>query len=132
MAFQQGLKFRSLLEFWEHLPENERLITDVLRQVIIEKLPAGTRERLCYNVPFYYGKRRICLVWPASVPGGGIKEGVLLGFCQGHKLRDPGRYLVHGTNKRVYYRIFHSLDEIDEDAMVSVLDEAVAVDRSFR
>ena len=28
-----------MIEFWEWLPENERLIVDVLRQIIIENLP---------------------------------------------------------------------------------------------
>ncbi|MEI9807929.1 MAG: hypothetical protein WDO16_08700 [Bacteroidota bacterium] len=49
----------------------------------------------------------------AAVPRGGIKEGVLLGFWQGNKLRDTDHYLKKGTNKKVYYRIFRSPEEID-------------------
>jgi hypothetical protein len=67
-GFQNGIKFRSLVEFWDYLPAKERIITDVLRQIVLENLPAHCKEKLSYNVPFYYGKRRICLVW-LGTPG---------------------------------------------------------------
>lgn len=132
MDFQKGLKFQSFVEFWDFLPENERIIVDVLRQIILENLPSTCKEKLAYNVPYYYGNKRICLIWPGSVPWGGIRDGVLLGFCQGFKLSDPENYLIHGTNKQVYYQIFHSVDEIDERAIVSLLNEAVNYDAKFR
>jgi len=80
---------------------------------------------------FNYGKRRICLIWPASIPWGGIKSGVLFGFLQGYRLEDKDQYLNHGTNKQVYYRIFHSPDEIDPDAIISLLKEAVEWDSKY-
>lgn len=132
MAFQNGIKFRSLVEFWDYLPEDERIITDVLRQIILEILPPNSKEKLAYNVPFYYGKRRICLIWPASVPYGGIKSGVLLGFCQGNKLKDKDHYLTHGTNKQIFYKIYHSTDEIDADPIMKLLKEAIEVDKKFK
>jgi hypothetical protein len=132
MSFQNGIKFRSMVEFWEYLPENERIITDVLRQIVLENLPTYCKEKLTYNVPFYYGKRRICLIWPASVPWGGIKSGVLFGFLQGYRLEDRDRYLIHGTNKQVYYKIFYSTDEIDPGAIISLLKEALETDTPFK
>lgn len=132
MSFQNGIKFRSLVEFWDYLPEEERIITDVLRQIILENLPPNCKEKLTYNVPFFYGKRRICLVWPASVPWGGFKSGVMLGFCQGSKLKDAQRYLQHGSNKQVFYKIFQSPDQIDTEAIVSLLKEAIAIDGTFK
>ncbi len=117
-----------MIEFWEWLPENERMIADVLRQIIIENLPKGCKEKLTYNVPFYYGKKRICLLWPGSVPWGGFNSGVLLGFSQGNKLKDDANYLTHGTNKKVYYKIFNLVSEIDEGAIVFLLKEAVKID----
>jgi hypothetical protein len=118
MDFQRGIKFQSVVEFWEFLPEEERIIVDLLRQIILKYLPAGFKEKLSYNVPYFYGNRRVCLIWPGSVPWGGFRSGVFLGFCQGNKLVDPDNYLDHGTNKQVYYKIFHSVDEIDEQAIV--------------
>ena len=121
-----------MLEFWEHLPEDQRIITDVLRQIVLETLPSYCKEKLTYNVPFYYGKRRICLIWPASVPWGGFNKGVFFGFCQGPKLTDNDHYLVHGTNKQIYYRIFQSHDEIEVDNLTKLLKQAVEIDNAFR
>lgn len=132
MNFQQGIKFQSFVEFWEYLPEDERLIVDVLRQIILNYLPSGFWEKLSYNVPYFYGNRRVCLIWPGSVPWGGIREGVLLGFCQGNKMPDSENYLTHGTNKQVYYKIFHSVDEIDESAIAKLIKEAVEIDSGFK
>lgn len=132
MSFQKGIKFKSMLEFWEYLPENERIVVDVLRQIVLKHLPSYCKEKLSYNVPYYYGNRRICLIWPGSVPWGGIREGVLFGFCYGNKLKDANNYLMHGTNKQVFYKIFHSPDEIDYDAIVSLLKEALEVDNQFK
>jgi hypothetical protein len=132
MSFQNGIKFQSFVEFWEYLPENERIITDVLRQIVLTNLPVGCKEKLTFNVPYYYGKRRICLIWPGSIPWGGIREGVLLGFCYGNRLEDSGGYLTHGTNKQVYYKIYKSVDEIDETAITSLLNEALKIDNAFR
>ena len=71
------------------------------------------------------------MIWPGSVPWGGIREGVLFGFCYGNRLKDANHYLTHGSNKQVFYKIFHSPDEIDYDAMVGLLNEAVEVDNNF-
>jgi hypothetical protein len=130
--YQNGIRFKSIIEFWEHLPEDERIITDILRQIILETLPPHYKEKLTYNVPFYYGNRRICLIWPASIPWGGIKSGVLFGLCQGNKLKDVNNYLTHGTNKQVFYKIYHSPEEIDFKNVVSILQEAIEVDKHFR
>src|SRR5689334_3313943 len=99
MKNKDNFKIRSLVEFWDRLPENERIMVDVLRQIILENLPATFKEKLSWNVPCYYGRRGICIIWPASIPRGGIKSGVLLGFMQGYKLKDVNNYLIHGTNK---------------------------------
>lgn len=121
-------KFRSMGEFWAHLPAGEREIVDVLRQIVLENLPSWCRERLAYNVPCYYGNKRICLIWPASIPRGGVTTGVLLGFSQGHRLANADKYLTQGTNKVVFYTIYRSVEEIDERAIVLLLSEAVKLD----
>lgn len=126
-----SIKIKSLLQLYEILPQNERIITDVLRQIVIEHLPATCKEKISYNVPFFYGKKGICIIWPAAIPRGGVKEGVLLGFWYGNKLNDADNYLTHGTNKQIFCKIFKSAEEIDENAIVKLLKEAVRVDRLF-
>jgi hypothetical protein len=124
-------KIRSLVQLYELLPENERIITDVLRQIILENLPPSCKEKISYNVPFFYGNKGICIIWPAAVPRGGIKEGVLLGFWYGNRLNDEDNYLIHGTNRQIFYKIFRSAEEIDEPAIVKLLKEAVKLDKSW-
>ena len=123
-----SIKIKSFVQLYELLPKNERIIVDVLRQIIHESLPAACKEKISYNVPFFYGKKGICIIWPSTIPRGGIKEGVLLGFWQGNQLKDEDGYLKHGTNKKVFYKIFRSAEEIDEKAIIKLLKEAVRVD----
>ena len=119
---------RSLTELYELLPENERIITDVLRQIVIENLPAGCKEKISFNVPFFYGNKGICIIWPSAIPRAGIKKGVLLGFWYGNKLKDTDNYLTHGTNKQIFYKIFYTPEEINEKAIRKLLREAVSLD----
>lgn len=123
-----SIKIRSLVQLYELLPENEKVITDVLRQIVKENLPAGCKEKISYNVPFFYGKKGICIIWPATIPGGGIKKGVLFGLWYGNKLKDVDNYLTRGTNKQVFYKIFYSPEEINGRAIIKLLKEAVKVD----
>jgi hypothetical protein len=125
-------RIQSLVQLFDRLPENERIMVDVLRQIVKETLPAYCKEKLAFNVPYFYGKKGICIIWPASVPRGGIKQGVLLGFWQGNKLKDTDGYLTHGTNKKVFYKIYKDADEIDVDAVVKLLKEAVRLDRAAK
>ncbi len=122
---------RTLLQLFETLTEDERIIVDVLRQIILENIPAYCKEKISYGVPFFYGNRSICLVWPASVPRGGIKEGVLFAFWYGNRLNDEDNYLTHGTNKQIFYKIYRSPDDIDQEAIVKLLQEAVRLDMLF-
>ena len=123
------MKRNTLVQLYELLPENEKMIVDILRQIIIENLPPECREKISYNVPFFYGNRGICIVWPAAVPRGGIKEGVLLGFWYGNQLNDVDHYLTHGTNKQIFYKIYKSPEEIDDAAIVKLLEEALRIDK---
>src|ERR1043165_9708799 len=125
------MKNYTVTDLIESLPEDEKIIVDVLRQIILENLPAYCKEKISYNVPYFYGKKGICIVWPAAIPRGGIKDGVLLGFWHGHKLKDEDNYLTHGTNKQIFYKIFKTADQIDEDATVKLLKEAIELDKTW-
>src|ERR1700751_5923668 len=114
MRDKPAIKIKSLVELFDIITENERIIFDVLRQIIKETLPANYKEKISYNVPFFYGKKGICIIWPATIPRGGIKEGVLLGFWYGNRLNDVDNYLTHGTNKQIFYKIFYAPAEINE------------------
>ena len=125
-------KIVSILQLFERLPDNERIIVDVLRQIVKENLPSTCKEKLAFNVPYFYGQRGICIIWPSTIPRGGIKQGVLLGFWQGNRLKDEDAYLTQGANKKIFYKIFNHVDEIDERAIVKLLHEAVRIDTLSR
>ncbi|MET0752050.1 MAG: DUF1801 domain-containing protein [Pyrinomonadaceae bacterium] len=131
MQLDSSIKIKSLSHLYEILPEWERLTVDVLRQIINAHTPPTCKEKISYNVPFFYGNKGICIVYPAFIPRGGIKKGVLLGFWYGYKLRDVDKYLTHGTNKQIFYKIFNSVDEINEKAIVKLLKEAVRLDEKW-
>lgn len=128
MKLDSSIKIKSLYQLYEILPEDERIIVDVLRQIVKENLPSNCKEKISYNVPFFYGRRGICIIWPSTIPRGGVKSGVLLGFWYGNRLQDIDNYLTHGTNKQIFYKIYNSADEIDEEAIVKLLKEAVMLD----
>lgn len=132
MSFQRGLKFNSIIEFWDFLPSNEYEVADILHQIAVSYLPSHHKERLSYNVPFFYLIRRVCFIWPASIPWGGFKEGVMFGFCYGNRLKDKQAYLTHGTNKQVFYKIYKSANEIDEEALAQLISESIEVDKFFK
>jgi hypothetical protein len=125
------MKVRNLVELFSLLPENERIIVDVLREIILATLPGYCKEKISYNVPFFYGNKGICIVWPAGIPRGGLKKGVLLGFWYGNRLVDTDNYLTHGTNKQIFYKIFLSPEEIDDAPIIKLLQAAIRLDTSF-
>jgi hypothetical protein len=129
MATGNYPKIKSILQLYDAIPGHERIIVDVLRAIITERLPAYCKEKISYNVPFFYGNKGICIIWPATIPRGGIKKGVLLGFWYGNKLADTGNYLTHGTNKQVFYKIYNEVEEIEAEAVIRLLKEAVKQDR---
>lgn len=132
MTSNNFIKIRSLLQLYEVIPEHERIIVDVLRQLITEQLPPNGKEKISYNVPFFYGNKGICIIWPSSIPRGGIRQGVLLGFWYGNRLADTDNYLTHGTNKQIFYKIFNDVKEINVKAVVKLLKEAVKLDGEWR
>lgn len=125
------MRIRNYAELFSILPEEERTIVDVLRQIIIETLPSNCKEKISYNVPFFYGNKGICIIWPSTIPRGGIKQGVLLGFWYGNKLKDVNNYLTHGTNKQVFYRIYQTPTEISITDVTRLLKEAISLDEKW-
>lgn len=111
----------------DFLPQNELNIVEHLRDLIFGELP-DCKEKLAYNVPFYYQHSRICFIWPASVPWGGVDIGVALGFCKGYLLSDEVEYLEKKDQKEVRTKTFSSEKQIERDLLRSYLFEAREID----
>lgn len=132
MAGYQGLRFKSLEEFFDHLPPRELQLVHALRDIVLNSIP-NVREKLSYNVPYYSRHQRICFIWPASVPWGKEQQdGVLFGFCNGHLLPDELNYLDRGNRKQVYTRTFTNTDQVDSDILKAYLADALSVDEQLR
>jgi len=104
------------------------MIVDVLRGIVKSNLPATCKERFSWNVPYFYGNKGICIIWPATIPRGGITSGVLFGFWYGNQLTDTQSFLTQGTNKQVFYKIYQSVDDIVEPPLARLLKEAAKLD----
>jgi hypothetical protein len=70
-----GAKIKSLLQLFELITEEERIIVDVLRQIVLENLPSYCKEKISYSVPFFYGNKGICINQEA-----GLKKACCLAF----------------------------------------------------
>lgn len=120
----------NLDELYESLPGEEGLIAAVLRELIFESLP-NIREKKSYGAPFYFGKKAICYVWPASITWGGKRQGkgVTLGFHQAKSLHHDG-YLSFGTRKVIGSHVFLTAEEIDVEKVILLLKQAWEVDQN--
>lgn len=124
----QPFSFKTIDHFLAHLTEDELEMVQLLRELVLECIPE-VKEKLSYNVPFYSKHKRICFIWPASVPWGKHKqEGVRLGFTNGNLMNDDMGYLDKGERKQVYTKDFRSVKEIDVDIVRAYLFEAALVD----
>jgi hypothetical protein len=123
MGNPQGIRFKSMDEFLDYLPEEELEIVLFLRKIILECI-TDCKEKLAYNVPFYYRHSRICYIWPASIPWGKVEKGVAIGFCRGDLLTDE----TFKTSKFISKLTFTSVKEIDVPFLKQQIYEAVLID----
>jgi len=124
-----GLRFSSVAAMLDFLPDDERALTEQLRELIISEAP-DLKERLSFNVPFYKGRRDVCFIWPASVLWGRTKtyEGVRFGLSYGSLVPGCEPYLQRGDRKQVCWRDLHRLTSTDERMIRTVLRAGFAVD----
>ncbi len=123
MGNPQKIKFKNVGDFLDSLPDNELKIVEILRDLVLESIP-NCKEKLAYNVPFYYRHSRVVFIWPASVPWGAVDNGVVLGFCKGTQLFD----LDTTDKKTVGRKVFTSAKGINMNEIRQLLFEAVLLD----
>jgi uncharacterized protein YdhG (YjbR/CyaY superfamily) len=126
----QEMDFKSIDEFLAFLPEEELVIVERLRKLVFYCLPEA-REKLSFNVPYYYHHRNFCFIWPASVTWGKQKtyEGVRFGFAYGNQLTDEIGYLDKGGQQAdLLERLYRSVKEIDIELLQAYIYEAIIID----
>ena len=130
MSKIQKISFKNYDEFIESITPDERQIVEILRAIIFESIP-DCKEKLSYNVPYYWRFSRICFIWPASIPWGGIEDGVAIGFCRGDELADLS-YLEKQDRKKVYRKVFTNKKQVDVELLKACLYEAVIIDEGCK
>lgn len=115
---------KSISEFINSLTEKEKGMTITLRDIILEVNPSF-EEKFAYGVPYYYIKKRVCFVWPTTIPRSGFKSGVILGFCNGVILKKKFDIISCGTCKVVGWIQYHNQKEIKPKIIKEILLEAI-------
>ncbi len=115
----------------EYLPEEEQIIVERLREVILDAIPNCT-EKLKYNVPYYSQYANICFLWPSSIPWGAVENGVSIGFVKGNLISAGLNYLESNGRKTIRSRNFNKLEQIDFDLVRELVYEAVEIDKETR
>lgn len=115
-------------EFIFQLPRNEQVILKRLRAIIMGCDPR-IREQFSYGVPYYFRKRRICFIWPKSVPYGPKDALVSFGFCYANMLSKEHNGLLKEGRTQVAVIKYANLNEIDEQLINTILQEAILVDQ---
>jgi hypothetical protein len=126
MENPQEINFKSLDQFLDYLPEEELEIVAFLRKLVLECMP-DCKERLAYNVPFYYRHSKICYIWPASIPWAKVRTGVGIGFCKGTSFLDETFETITFSSRS----LFLSINEIDVVALKQQICEAILIDEQI-
>jgi hypothetical protein len=99
------------------LPAPQRGICQSLRELILGNFPQ-LREEFKYNFPaYYYERKRVCSL-------GGFKRHANLELDYGAHLRDSQRR-IEGVGKNIRHIKIRSLEEIDEDYFVGLLQQSL-------
>lgn len=105
-------------EFILEQPENIQLLLKKLRFLILNSAPQ-IEERIVYGIPFFHLKKRIFYLTLK-------KERVDLGFCEGYLLSEHSILEIKGRS-HVRTISYFSHEEIDEDILTPILQEAIQV-----
>ncbi len=111
-------------EFIESLPSDEKKMTILLREIVLGINPSF-EEKFKYGVPHFYLKKRVCFVWPTTIPRSGFKSGVILGFCNGVILKKKFDIISCGSCKVLGWFQYHNAKEIKPKIIKEILHEAI-------
>ncbi len=117
----------NLDSFLVKLPEAEATLTEALLDIVKDYYP-DAKIKLAYGVPYFYLRKRVCFVWPTSIPRSGVQHGVLLGFCFGNDINDPTGKFKGLQNKYVRFAVYEKLESIRIPEIQQWLIEARVID----
>jgi hypothetical protein len=126
-----SVKFRTIEQLLDYLPEHELKLTESLRQLVFDCIP-HVEEKLSYSIPSYRKHRSICFIWPGCIYWGDKRtyNGVRFGFSYGNLLTDPESLLERGSRKQVFWKDFSKIEDVPFDQLRQLLYEAAMVDEA--
>lgn len=92
-----------------------------LRHLILSASPQ-IEEKLVYNIPFFYGRKRIFYLNP-------VKNGIDLGFCNGY-IMEKNPLLETKNRSQIRTAFFNNLSEITEEILLPLIHEAIIIDQN--
>ncbi|MBP6813080.1 MAG: DUF1801 domain-containing protein [Saprospiraceae bacterium] len=120
-------KHRDFDSFLDALLPGEQAICLRIRNLILQNFPT-LKETWAYGAPFYKGRKRVCFLYPSSLPYSGVKEGVNFGFNRGNLLSNEQGLLHLGERKEVAYIAVLAEKDVQEALFLEILHEAVILD----
>lgn len=103
----------------EGLNENQRLITEILREIITSENPQ-IEERFSYKIPFYRYRKSLCYINPR-------KHGAVdLGFLEGHLIKNIKGFKQKGR-KLVKTFSYYTPEDVDEYLVRFIIQEAIKI-----
>lgn len=82
----------------------------------------GVVSKIRYQIPFFYRKSWVCYLNPIK------KEGVELAFLRANELSNEQGLLDFRGRKQVGGIIFYKTDDIPEEAVMEIIQEALLLD----
>jgi hypothetical protein len=115
---------KSISKFISALPHEEKEMAVKLRDIVLSVNPSF-KEKFAYGVPYYYIKKRVCFIWPTSIPRSGLSGGVMFGISQGVILKKKFDIIRCGTCKVVGWIQYFNSKDIKPEIIKDILVEAV-------
>ena len=138
-----------------HLEGEEQEIASYLHDLLTQRY--GMTHKLRYKLPFYDVKKWICYINPQKKQTRKIKKasskstedsnsmfvndesackqhiggGIELCFLHGRWMKDPQGALDAKNRTQVYGITYHKLEEINEEILQILLEEAIEIDEKF-
>jgi len=82
------------------------------------------QPKISFRIPMYYGNTWVCYLNPLK------KGGMELAFCRGNELANASGVLRNYGRKQVMGIRYQKLADINEIAVLEILDEAIVLDQS--
>ena len=110
----------AVLDFIDGLPDNQKEIAAQLHNILFHAEELTPKIR--YKIPFYSRKSWICYLNPIK------KNGIEMAFIRGNKLSNAQGVLESKDRKLVRGISFYTLEDIQENLILEILQEALILD----